>query len=464
MLFKVFLQMLKIAIFAKTNKYNYEKKVYVLCKKRIFVARKKQKNIIQLFKYHKPMKKNYLFFVLSLMIFCGQINIFANSDSIVYRTPNDIKKLLSLPRSKSSSNKLAPPSDAENLFSKGKEFSICKDMKAEQRNEIEFMLTEQYEDVIISEVAPCAYFIIEGNKIGVCDLKGNLIVPPIEGYIAVNSTGDPFMRIGNTTPWSEQLYIMRWGASNKKLWGRWKAGSFKAVYNRYNLDPVIPFGEYDDIGWAVKGVFYYYVMKYDESVEKWGALDIEGKIVVPCEYKALLFDKNKIYGSNKENMEDIFELAYEEIDKAKSKYERNQLRLERTMLRQEKLQKIAETLQQIGETSLKLGGVVQSVNDIRKSGGGSFSEGGGSLQIQYSNWERRAQKNYQSLTNTGYSTKQNGKDRKGSNGESLNGGNYVQQKRCLREAQNQMKRIREQALKKGISIPQSHWETVTVSY
>ena len=93
-----------------------------------------------------------------------------------------------------------------------------------------------------------------------------------------------------------------------------------------------------------------------------------------------------------------------------------------------------------------------------------FSTAGGNYESQYRNWERRAQANYESLTNTGYKTKQGGNYKGGSNGRSLNGGNYVRQKQALREAQRQMASIRSKARSAGVNIPQSQYETVTVNY
>lgn len=94
---------------------------------------------------------------------------------------------------------------------------------------------------------------------------------------------------------------------------------------------------------------------------------------------------------------------------------------------------------------------------------GAYSAGG-DYQSQYDKWADRACKNYNSLTNTGARVKKNGKDAGGSNGQSLNGGNYVMQKKALREAQSQMRKIRRQAAKAGVNIVQSEYETITVSY
>ncbi len=86
-------------------------------------------------------------------------------------------------------------------------------------------------------------------------------------------------------------------------------------------------------------------------------------------------------------------------------------------------------------------------------------------QNLYSMWERRAEANYRSLTNLGVSFKEkNTGERAGSTLQSMSGSNYVSMKRCLREAQREMQKYRRQAAQEGITIPQSTWETATVSY
>lgn len=92
-------------------------------------------------------------------------------------------------------------------------------------------------------------------------------------------------------------------------------------------------------------------------------------------------------------------------------------------------------------------------------------KGGAYYQNQYKNWERRAEANYRSLTNLGISLKnKRTNERTGNTGQGMNSGNYVLMKKNLREAQNQMRNIRQQASRDGVTIPQSTWETATVSY
>ena len=52
----------------------------------------------------------------------------------------------------------------------------------------------------------------------------------------------------------------------------------------------------------------------------------------------------------------------------------------------------------------------------------------------------------------------------GSAAGSMNTGNYVNMKKALREAQDEMAKIRRSASGAGVNIPQSKWETVTVTY
>lgn len=89
---------------------------------------------------------------------------------------------------------------------------------------------------------------------------------------------------------------------------------------------------------------------------------------------------------------------------------------------------------------------------------------GSSLEGQYRNWERRAKSIYESLTNTGYKTTENNKAKGGSTGKGMSGGNFIAQKRLLRDAQSQMKDIRRKAAKQNINITQSQYETVNVNY
>lgn len=83
---------------------------------------------------------------------------------------------------------------------------------------------------------------------------------------------------------------------------------------------------------------------------------------------------------------------------------------------------------------------------------------------QYQNWERRAQANYNSLVNLGYSAKDKKGNRTGGTGQRVSPSNYTQMNKSLREAQKEMRNIRLKAAKAGVTIQESKWETATVNY
>lgn len=100
-------------------------------------------------------------------------------------------------------------------------------------------------------------------------------------------------------------------------------------------------------------------------------------------------------------------------------------------------------------------------------GGGASSSSpapSGNYQSQYDHWARRAQQNYESLTNLGYSVTSKSGRKSGGTGKRVSSGNYVQQKRTLREAQNEMRRIRRKAASEGVAIQKSPWEDASVGY
>lgn len=83
---------------------------------------------------------------------------------------------------------------------------------------------------------------------------------------------------------------------------------------------------------------------------------------------------------------------------------------------------------------------------------------------QYDRWERNAKSCYESLTNTGYKTKKDGKDTGGSAAGSWGVVSFSGMKMNLRKAQKEMRETRAKARKDGHNIPQSNYETITVSY
>lgn len=77
---------------------------------------------------------------------------------------------------------------------------------------------------------------------------------------------------------------------------------------------------------------------------------------------------------------------------------------------------------------------------------GSKSYSSSNYQSMYDRWERNAQNAYNSL-----------------DGHSGSASTYVQNKKLLREAQREMRSIRQKASREGITIAKSRWESVTVN-
>lgn len=83
----------------------------------------------------------------------------------------------------------------------------------------------------------------------------------------------------------------------------------------------------------------------------------------------------------------------------------------------------------------------------------------------YRRWEARVQDWFGNLTQFGYDYKDKNGNIKGKAGDNmLHGGAYVGNKSGLRDAQNQMRKIRLEAEKHGIHIVQSKWETATANF
>lgn len=134
---------------------------------------------------------------------------------------------------------------------------------------------------------------------------------------------------------------------------------------------------------------------------------------------------------------------------------------------------LLEAMGYFSETAQKIGEIKGSIQITKHrapvyvdddTGNSEKISSNSSLQSQYVQWERRAIANYNSLTNLGTRVTKNGEDVGGTNGKSTSGGNYVMQKKALRQAQNEMKKIRTKAIQQGIRIQQSKYETIEVAY
>ena len=134
----------------------------------------------------------------------------------------------------------------------------------------------------------------------------------------------------------------------------------------------------------------------------------------------------------------------------------------------ETLVSVFSILSGIVDVGTQLYAAYNGIDDSGAAGASSAVTGsetdGGDYASRYAMWERRAKANYESLTNLGYSVKKKDGSESGSAAGSMNTGNYVNMKKALREAQDEMAKIRRSASGAGVNIPQSKWETVTVTY
>ncbi len=94
----------------------------------------------------------------------------------------------------------------------------------------------------------------------------------------------------------------------------------------------------------------------------------------------------------------------------------------------------------------------------------SSSNSSASYQTEYSRWESIAERHYNSITNTGFRVRDKQGNRGGGAMQGMNSGNYVQMKKSFRDAQRQMRNIRSNAQRHGVTITQSKWETATIAY
>lgn len=136
-----------------------------------------------------------------------------------------------------------------------------------------------------------------------------------------------------------------------------------------------------------------------------------------------------------------------------------------------KNERLVNTLEQVAgalnNIATALGGNPADYDISGSYGAASMAGGtaGSSLESQYRNWERRAKSIYESLTNTGHKTRdRDGKDNGGSTGQGTSAGNFMAQKRLLRDAQSQMQSIRRKAAQQNITITKSEYESVNVNY
>ena len=377
------------------------------------------------------------------------------------RTEKDIKKMIK----KGVPNKISVILELDKSdIERGaliEEVSLKNPIKGYELNNIEKVLLENYDNVLISGYYPNVYFVIKDNLIGIYNLQGECVIPPIEGRPR-HITGTKRIFVGDKMPESRYgTYIM--GARGKAR--RAYAGDFVAVLDYKTLTPIIPLGKYDGIHWTMKGMSsYYYVNKYDEDGIKWGVCDKHGNEIVPCEYKYVGLQSGQFVGDNSKNMED--EMAALNVILKRRQYNSTH-----------KWERIRDAITNVASS---LGDAIVSLdNSLSKSGtydalnslNAYYGNGGSNLSTQnYNTYDNNAesisktngntsnttnltmsdQVNYNSMRNTYNKWADDLQQMKNANGKYQNGYTANQKK----HAQSEMERIRKQAKEKwGKEIP-----------
>lgn len=103
-----------------------------------------------------------------------------------------------------------------------------------------------------------------------------------------------------------------------------------------------------------------------------------------------------------------------------------------------------------------------SNNNSVESGSTGYSQS--FYQQEYDRWQRVAERHFESLTNLGYQLKNKDGKKSGGSGQSTSSSNYTRMKKSFREAQNEMRKIRNKAQKEGYIIQKASIEDATVKY
>lgn len=353
-----------------------------------------------------------------------------------------------------------------NKLANGKEVSLRNEFKKDiVLTALEDSLLSAFDDVVINSQFPNCYFIVADNKIGVCKLDGTIVVPPVNGVPRKIKSMNG-LRVGDVYSFEDiERYFM--GRIGEKARGA--GGSIAALLDEKTLEPIIPYGKYDYVIFTTKGMRqFFYVAKYDGNNYLWGCLDGNGEELVPCEYRSIALKNGKYVGDNSEDMFARLYRLREDINAY------NQHMIESRYVF---IERIGEFLSNVGNLIIKLdeslsqAGLYNSASDATMMSGNSIaaispttSSSSRNYQSLYDSWAHRAESHYNSITNLGHSSTDKKGNKKGSAGQGMSGGNYVAMKRSFREAQKQMRSIRQQAAKDGIQITQSKWETATISY
>lgn len=112
--------------------------------------------------------------------------------------------------------------------------------------------------------------------------------------------------------------------------------------------------------------------------------------------------------------------------------------------------------------------LIQRINELQgietASSSGSGEKSYEYYQGEYKRWENRARDIYESLTNSGHRVKKNGEDVGGGADGSYGVVAFSGSTMALNDAQSEMRKIRREASRHGYDLPQSNYETISVSY
>ncbi len=338
-------------------------------------------------------------------------------------------------------------------------------------NNIEKKLLNEYKQVafmcnIASKPFYCYFVKDNEDKRGIVGLDGNVIVPPLSGNICNIPNGKDFgiLLVGELSRPSAHELLLDWGKAHKDFN---ILGLFSAIIvnaDKPTLKSLLPMNEYVflSLGSRGNGKFDIFTMKIVDDTPLWGVVDMKGKEILPNKYtgfirKGHLLDTGntglwgKWVGTTEMDMTEA--LNYSRDLKADTQRRRGEL---------------ATALNSFGETMISTAEVIETVQNSSMDGSSSNSDANisGDLPTQYKKWASLAERHYNSITNLGLKGKdeKNGKDVGGTAGQGMSSSNYTQMKKSLREAQDEMRRIRRKANKQGVNIAKSEYEDIQIKY
>lgn len=350
------------------------------------------------------------------------------------------------------------------------DFVSLKDIDPNLRTGVEQTLLEVFDDVAFcfngKTIHACYWVKDSEGKIGLIKFDGSILVPPLKGNIHQGNRKSRFF-VGEQTvlqdQWIKEYYNRVTHFSGLGL------GHFNAVVDNVTdenkICATVPAGQYDDIMLAIKGTkTYYFAAKIFDKEMKWGVLDYEGKEIMPIEAKGIYKKRGApswLFGNMGGKWENSEDLDMSQIE--------NMVRNQERIAEQRRASWEA-TLSALGTMFVQAGSAFSNTQQTMPVQGNDLADGasskmsGDNLEAQYKEWENRAHRHYDSLTQLGYQIKAKGKDVGGSAEAGMSSNNYVRMKKSLREAQHEMQQIRRKAAQKGIKISKSQYEDISVKY